>query len=444
MVALRDPALGSHEVLGTHVHSCLTRASRQIARGPDTFTATRHGSSHDHDVVKGQEHPSGARSAILFRAWEGFDWDDDDVQNLRAMQDDLSNLTDAEGQPAFDIVILMHIHNASLVDTKTSDQIIQDLVPNEFASMTHLWTYNDTQAAYPLVGDYEVYYHMFMALQLFSQHNPRYETLWNWEMDVRYTGRHEFFQKTGQWADKQLADDTLHQNQRFHVPCPERPFNNSAALSVCHDLDEEYVDDTYATSTDIRSGEETDLITLLPLFDVAGTMWPFKDHTYNYDLRPSWLSPRLASVGTNLRLSKRLLQIMHEENLAGRSMVSEMWPATAAHHAGLKTVYAPHPMYFEQQWSAEQLETTFNAGANGRVGGSLNTVVNQEENFRGSTWYWTTEFGPQLYHRWMGLAHEGPGSSEWEEDHGLMCLPAMLLHPVKTSALRKTTRTDAG
>ncbi|KAK3673962.1 hypothetical protein LTR78_006164 [Recurvomyces mirabilis] len=422
----------------------MTRVSRHKARDAHVRRTTTHDSPHDHDVVKGRVIPDGARSAIVFRAWEGFDWDDDDVQNLRKMQEDLSDLTDGDGRPAFDVTILMHIHNVSLFNTNTSEQIIRNLVPNEFASMTHLWTYNDTQGAYPLVGDHEVYYHMFMALQLFSQRNAQYKMLWNWEMDVRYTGRHDFFQKTGQWADKQLADDTWHQNQRFHVPCPERPFHDSAALSVCHDLNEEYIDDAHATSTDIRSPEETDLITLLPLFDVAGTMWPYRDHTYNYDLRPSWLSPRLASVGTNVRLSKRLLQIMHEENVAGRSMVSEMWPATAAHHAGLKIVYAPHPMYFEQQWSAEQLETTFNAGANGRVGGSLDTVVNQEKNFRGSTWYWTTEFGPQLYHRWMGLAHEGPGSSVWEEEHGLMCLPAMLLHPIKKSALRKTTSTDAG
>ena len=49
----------------------------------------------------------------------------------------------------------MHVHNASLFDTEGPEQIIRRLVPDEFAFITYLWTYNDTQAAYPLVGDYE-------------------------------------------------------------------------------------------------------------------------------------------------------------------------------------------------------------------------------------------------------------------------------------------------
>ena len=71
----------------------------------------------------------------------------------------------------------------------------------------------------------------------------------------------------------------------------------------------------------------------------------------------------------------------------------------------------------------------------------------REHNFGGWSWYFWSDFPKVLYWRWLGwkagfsiVTIEGSQStdelrdtdwSEWEKEHGRLCYPAMLLHPVK-------------
>jgi hypothetical protein len=97
-------------------------------------------------------------------------------------------------------------------------------------------------------------------------------------------------------------------------------------------------------------------------------------------------------------------------------MMSEMWPTTLAYRLGFKAVYSPIPVWFDHDWPDIELEKILNAGPGGQVGGSLDTVINQEFMFEGSTWFWNARLPMDLYRRWLNLTETGAGSPE-------VCLP---------------------
>ncbi|ERT02879.1 hypothetical protein HMPREF1624_01182 [Sporothrix schenckii ATCC 58251] len=203
-------------------------------------------------------------------------------------------------------------------------------------------------------------------------------------------------------------------------------------------------------------GEEADLITLNPIFDPEGTTWLLADDITGYNEtaeraggQTSGKPQRRAQIITASRMSRRMLHTMHRETAFKKHHAfSEMWPATAALQHGYKAVYVPHPVYVDREWPTQYMARTFNGGRNGASGGSRMSVFGQREhNFLGLTWYYNAGFSPNLYRRWLGLKVNGDGGADFEENadvtrndstvsnmrggEGRMCLPAMLLHPIK-------------
>lgn len=196
-------------------------------------------------------------------------------------------------------------------------------------------------------------------------------------------------------------------------------------------------------------GEEADLITLNPIFDPQGTTWLLGDDITGYNETEGKKPPRRAHIITASRMSRRLLRTMHLETAVKKHHAfPEMWPATAALQHGYKAVYVPHPVYVDREWPTQFMMQTFNGGRNGASGGSRTSVFGQREhNFMGVTWYYNAGFSANLYRRWLGLKINNDGGQEFEEmsdpnkddssvpmmrgGEGRMCLPPMLLHPIK-------------
>ncbi|EHA53728.1 hypothetical protein MCOR27_009884 [Pyricularia oryzae] len=198
-------------------------------------------------------------------------------------------------------------------------------------------------------------------------------------------------------------------------------------------------------------GEEADLITLNPIFDPAGTTWLLSEDIAGYnETEGAGKPPRRAAIIAASRMSRRLLVTMHRETaLRKHHAFPEMWPATVALHHGYKAVYAPHPVYVDRHWPTELMGRIFNGGRNGASGGARTSVFGQREhNTRGLSWFYNSGFGPNLYRRWLGLKvnNDGGADFETEEDgtkagegdvgqmrggEGRMCLPPMLIHPIK-------------
>ncbi|KAI9734136.1 MAG: hypothetical protein M1818_006660 [Claussenomyces sp. TS43310] len=234
---------------------------------------------------------------------------------------------------------------------------------------------------------------------------------------------------------------------------PERPGNPSDWLEIDGDpvAPHPFSKDDYVWGV----GEEADLITLNPIFDPEGTTWGLANDVTGYnttaeDSTEPRRPPRRAVITNISRLSKKLLTTMHRETAFGKHHAfTEMWPATAALHHGYKAVYVPHPMYIDRVWPVGYLAATMNAGKNGASGGARNSPFGvSEHNFKGTTWYYNAGFAGNLWKRWLGLRVDNEGGEQFETERrerdeaatgvlamkggqGRMCVPPMLLHPVK-------------
>ncbi len=201
-------------------------------------------------------------------------------------------------------------------------------------------------------------------------------------------------------------------------------------------------------------GEEADYITLNPIFNPDGTTWSVASDITGYnETGGAGKPPRRANIITASRMSRKLLLKMHRETaLKKHHAFSEMWPATVALQHGYKAVFVPHPVYVDREWPTQYMAQIFNSGKNGATGGSRTSVFGQREhNFQGVTWFYNAGFGPNLYRRWLGLKVNNDGGEQFEmqadmskDDSGVgsmrggegrMCLPPMLIHPVKSVEL---------
>ncbi|KAK4621360.1 uncharacterized protein CLAFUR5_06642 [Fulvia fulva] len=142
---------------------------------------------------------------------------------------------------------------------------------------------------------------------------------------------------------------------------------------------------------------------------------------------------RRTTIGSHMRLSRRLLYAMHVENLAGRTMAGEMWPATAALHHGLKAVYAPHPVWKDRKWPGWYLDAALNAQRDkeaqwGQRSDSI-WIYDRSHNLAGTTWFVEAGFAKTLYQRWLEMRRIDPspvayiGGQEWEDRGYLVDLP---------------------
>ncbi|KAK5110165.1 hypothetical protein LTR85_001547 [Meristemomyces frigidus] len=445
-----------------------------------------------------------ARTAVLIRTWEGYDYTDNDLQAIRALITELSLLSGGEYQ----VFLFVNIKdkNADIFNNqKVYDDILKLNVPRELQGIAILWNERICEEWYPKVGDWQVYWHQFMPLQWFSKTHPEFDFVWNWETDARYTGNHYYLlEAVAGFAKKTPRKYLWERNQRFYFPAAHgsysdwrddtdrtiergmregtvtpvwgpQPYSPAAQKPIGPAPPEAMKDDQFQWGV----GEEADLITLQPIWSPTNTAWTFRDKIWNYvsGVRPHFTQedpldeelhhpefanvPRRTYINTLSRFSKRQLHAQHIENSAGRAMQAEMWPATVALQHGLKAVYAPHPIWLDRLWPSWYLDAIFNsdAGKPAQWGQQADSVYNhdREHNFGGWSWYYQSSFPSALYRRWLGWSNWGDGSplegvagKSFEEGGviadlgdpekpggvqvgggGRMCLPPMLLHPVK-------------
>ncbi|KAK3388804.1 hypothetical protein B0T20DRAFT_85542 [Sordaria brevicollis] len=260
--------------------------------------------------------------------------------------------------------------------------------------------------------------------------------------------------KKGGNKDNQEAPNQVKTKGEKSIWGPERP--NDPNDWYEHEQDPapptSYERDKYSWGV----GEEADLITLNPIFNPEGTTWELADDItgYNETVPGSFgKPPRRAQIITASRMSRRLLLTMHRETAFKKHHAfPEMWPATVALHHGYKAVFAPHPLFVDREWPTEYMAHILNGGRNGASGGSRTSVFgNREHNMKGLTWFYNAGFSANLYKRWLGLKVNNDGGEQFElspdnsaDDQtvstmrggeGRMCLPPMLLHPVKDVVL---------
>lgn len=442
-------------------------------------------------AVSGQKYRS--RTAVLIRTWEGYNYKENDLMTIRSLVQEFSLLSGGEYQ----VYLLVNVKERGAniyTDPVKYEEVLKRVVPEELRDISVLWTEEVCEKWYPKVGDWQVYWSQFMVLQWFSKTHPEFDYIWNWETDARYTGNpYHFTEKIAEFAKKMPRKHLWERNQRFYFPDIHGSYEN-----FLNDTDAVVANATAAgTVTPVWGAvpyaetqkplgptppkkmeadnfewgvdEEADLITLQPIWDPRQTTWSYRNKIWNFipGVRPQFTSehptdehfnhpdfvniPRRVFINTVARFSKRQLNAMHEENLAGRTMQAEMWPATVALQHGLKAVYAPHPIWADRKWPGWYADAIFNAdgGEAAQWGQRRDSPYahDREANFRGWSWYYASFFPRILYRRWLGWKADDVlgdmGGEDFEVSgliyengeeiggYGKMCLPGMLLHPVK-------------
>lgn len=402
------------------------------------------------------------RHAYILRTWTGYKYTDYQILTIRAMIAELSLRSGGE----YDVHFLLHVKDDSLPIWSSEEvyqKTIQDNLPKEFWGMATLWSEQQMKMYYPEPFPNNVYNHAkapvhsvyrsaHFALQWFSQVHPEYDFYWNWEMDLRLSGHYyEFNTGIGNWAKRQPRKGIWERAARYYIQrlvgswtnftngieeeifnSDEQPvwgpkkFENSGMLPTLPEVDPptSYLQDGYQWGV----GEDADLITFNPIFDPAKTNWVFRDDVTGYNLdMPE--PPRRCAIITVSRLSKRMLDIMHRETfLMKHHMFPEMWPSTVAFHHGLKAAYAPHAVYFQNNWPLDAIDGVFNHPPK-----PTDSVFGWgEHNHLGNSFYYNAAFSAQWWRRWLGFQEKGEGGRRFEEEgSGRLCMRPVLFHPVK-------------
>ncbi|KAM0715515.1 hypothetical protein Q7P37_009013 [Cladosporium fusiforme] len=444
----------------------------------------------DEKTKNGKEYTP--RTAVIIRTWHDYQYDPEDIFYLRALVNELSIQSGSEYVVHF--LIHVKDDNLQVwSDEDTYQRTLDNALPEEFRGMGTLWSERQMGLIYGGVHDsmyrdlpvHGAYRSTYMPVQYFAHNHPEYDFFWHWEMDIRYTGHfYHLFNQVSQWAKQQPRKGLWERNGRFYVPAVHGTWDNFKQMvhfqteqgtSGKHNVYNKHSDASAKDPLDkagLRSekpvwgpdpptgegdsienehdpipptsydkdeyewgvGEEADFITFNPLFDPSGTNWILAEDVTGYNTTEKY-PPRRTAIITASRLSRRLLETMHREtSLKRHTMFSEMWPGSCALHHGLKAVYAPHPVYIDRAWPTSYLQAIFNNGRNGAAGGARTSVFSDERqhNFLGTTWYYHAGFSPNVWKRWLGYKVDNDGGEEYElAGEGRMCLPPMLLHPVK-------------
>lgn len=477
--------------------------NKNVITPRDEKVKARAASDQKNGTVPVQETPKKdaillPRTAVLLRTWWNREYSEEDIIYLRSLITELSLLSGGE----YTVQFLIHVRDDNVpiwAEKRIYDRVLENSLPKEFQGMGTLWTerqmnliYGGLQESFfrdlPVHG---VYRGTYFPVQYFSHQHPEYDFIWNWEMDVRYTGQwYHLLDRVREWTTSQPRKGLWERNERFYIPSVHGSWEDFRQMvRVQTELSTDNLNNIWSgprtnvpgaenaqtkidapvwgplsppdmlgsqddpmPSTTVEKdkyewgvGEEADLITFNPLFNPDGTTWFFTEDVTGYNTTEG-LPPRRAAITTTSRLSKRLLQTMHRETMLEKhAMFSEMWPASCALHHGYKAVYAPHPVYIDRDWPTAYLASVMNGGRKGASGGARTSVYGgREHNFKGTTWFYDAGFAPNLWRRWLGYKVDNDGGEQEElAGEGRMCLPGIFLHPVKKFDL-VVERTKAG
>lgn len=402
------------------------------------------------------ENPPEARTAVLLRSYTGRVYTDNEKQVMRSLISELSLRAGGEYQVFLLVQVKDNLEDLALWDKDTYKYIMQTQVPKEFHDIAILWGGYEVQEMYPLLEKTEaarVHNAQWLSVQKFMQEHPEFEYVWNWEMDSRVIGSHyDWLNKIEEFAKKQPRKGLWERNERYYIPAVHGDYNTefreyiekaSRGRMVWGAPDLPFIAPTGPkppVSSPAKDGyewgigEEADYISLSPMFNPVDSNWILRDQVWQYNdtSHPSKDLPRRATIITQARLSRRLLEAMHQENKKGNHVGSEMAPGTVALLHGLKAVYAPMPVFMDRPFPPESLMMWFNPGPGGVTGGPGSpTGWGLEHRFQGVTWYFRAVPPQRMYNNWMGYEDAGIGGKNWEQHHGRPILPPMFLHPIK-------------
>jgi Protein of unknown function (DUF3405) len=466
------PAIGGHELIGTNGSICYTSTSRYLPYGIsniDTEWEDISWGSLQQKCLERNKHlyeraPARKRQAVVLRGHNGFAWRPNDFHYTRSLIAELSLASGGE----YEVIILLQLNgdeylNLTLADMKNADittPLREKFVPAEFRDIAVFFTENMLKELYPNIERHDYQMQPYQAVQWLALNRPEFEFWWTIEQDFRYTGHnYEFFDRVGRWARDQPREFMWERNAGFYIGKVHRDWEgysrdmkrNAPGKGVLGPLGppEEGMKGEFKhwkgwkpamplpenVPSDWGVGEDADVISLSPIWDPVGSAWIFEGAIRGY---PDG-TPRRASPPSQGRFSKRVLMLTHDEQVEHGSWVEgEMTNPTTALHHGLKALYVPHPIYFDEDIDHDVLYHVFNGAEPGETIEKLNHPKSYlphapwQDRWKRVTYSWANELSGELYKWWIGKDGGGRDPAMLRVvGEGEPCFPAMALHPVK-------------
>lgn len=146
------------------------------------------------------------KTAVLLRAWQGIEYTSDLLQSVRSMISELSLHTGGE-YSVYLVVETMDKDGPILASpgSGANQKLLDDIVPRELRNEMILFNQDLLKAWYPTIdqgGGHSS--HMNQPLQLFFIINPDFTFVWQFKLDVSYTGNwYNFLESAESWARRQ-------------------------------------------------------------------------------------------------------------------------------------------------------------------------------------------------------------------------------------------------
>ncbi|OQE02618.1 hypothetical protein PENSOL_c002G11059 [Penicillium solitum] len=398
-----------------------------------------------------QFHP---RTAVILRSTIDMKYTTNDIHNIRAMIMELSLLSGAE----YEAILLIDAKDEVLpdqMDNVTMGGFKEEYLPEELRGLAVFFNTKLLEDWYPTIDVHQAMYQCFQPVQIFSQLHQQYDFIWQFEMDARYTGHlYHLLEQATEFAKQQPRKHLWERNSYFYIPAVHGTwdeFNEMVdqlmvdrptvwgpvpveGLNVSNDAP--FPPPMPTAEMDTSSwgvGEEADVITWLPQFNPTNTGWPMRDVIYEFTEGSD--TPRRASPVAMSRLSARVLRLMHADlTEKGLGLGSEMSPTSWALYYGLKSVQIPQPIYHAQEWNPEELNRRAHSGEPGAISAGSDSIWTWDMHhdiLKNMTYMFDSEYSGRLYRAWLG---DGD-AEEWKRDNRSICLPPMLLHPVKNTMM---------
>ncbi|TKY88813.1 hypothetical protein EX895_002054 [Sporisorium graminicola] len=353
-----------------------------------------------------------SRTAIVLRLYQHFKWTQDAVLHLRAL---VWELRTADLPFNVDVHLLLEVKDAAshvaMFSASGRKTILRGSVPIEFWPMVSLWSEKEMTLRYPLYGDFRAgidaagsYRGCLLALQRFAVEHSEYDSVVNWEMDTRFTHTYDrlldsihtyAYQKSGQtYARWPVQGGDLDSSSKPGAACENKT---------------------------------ADVIVFSPVRDPRGSGWYWEYDVQGY---PSMRStPRAASVGTNLWLSRRAVLALenvtanqHQSFFCEAMAPSLVFVPTDLASEGrddlcaeqIKLVHYPHPVAFKYEASPAKLDQLLNPPR-----AALSKY--HEEAPKDTSYYYTSTIAGKIYTRWQSQVDA--------------CIQPLLLHPIKSHSV---------
>ncbi|KAI4167769.1 MAG: hypothetical protein LQ343_006964 [Gyalolechia ehrenbergii] len=390
------------------------------------------------------------RNAILLRTYDTKNYTPDNLYHIRSLITELTLHSGAEYE-VFLMVQIIDLDKHIFSDPAVYQGALNQYVPREFHNISILFNVPLLEAWYPKAGKHNPnnsqQVHMSQPLQLFSLLRSDFDLYWQFELDVRYTGHHyHHLEAIRTWAQKQPRRLLWERDAYFYSPYIHKTWENFrnkvrqitngggvwgavTATGISPVGPRPPTEFPEEDNFEWGVGEPADMINVSPIIDPVQTHMMFREAIDNYPDGKKGTPSRAGPVTAMIAVSKRLLRAMHHSQVTmGTHMMPEMLPESTAFQHGLKAVAFPEPTYLDIDDKApEELESIFNDQSENGIwnGGSPNRLLAQHVNF-----WWSTGFKPDfsniLYRKWLGIDSEGKKAGEQR-----LCLPAMLMHPIK-------------